>query len=103
MACTFWKRWVRSYLPTLQVRSKWHKPARSIKVGDVVIVSNDGISRTRWPLGRVIKVHHGDDNLVRTANIKTSKGIIQRDVRRLCITEGTDEYPQAGGCASLKA
>ena len=103
MACTFWKRWVRSYLPTLQVRSKWHKPARSIKVGDVVIVSNDGISRTRWPLGRVIEVHPGDDNLVRTANIKTSKGIIQRDVRKLCIIEGTDEYPQAGGCASLKA
>ena len=37
LADIFWKRWVREYIPTLQLRQKWCNPARNIVVGDVVL------------------------------------------------------------------
>ena len=53
LADTFWKRWTRDYLPTLQWRSKWYEPKRNFMPGDVVIIASDGISRASWPVGRV--------------------------------------------------
>ena len=86
----------------MQARSKWYELVRYIRVVDV-IVSDGGISRTRWPIGRVMEVYRWDNNLFRIADDKTAEEIIQRDVRELCIIEGTDEYSQVGGCGSLKA
>ncbi|XP_050062971.1 uncharacterized protein LOC126552323 [Aphis gossypii] len=35
MAQGFWRRWSKEYLPQLQVRGKWTKPSRKIKIGDL--------------------------------------------------------------------
>jgi hypothetical protein len=34
----FWARWLKQYLPSLQIRSKWHGMQRNLAVGDVVLV-----------------------------------------------------------------
>lgn len=39
----------------------------------------------------VVNVRTGEDNLVRTVEVKTRSGLLTRDVRRLCLLEGCDE------------
>lgn len=72
---TLWKRWVHEYLPTLTRRTKWFRPVRPIKPGDLVIVVEKG-RRNGWLRGRVVEVVKERDGQVRKAMVKTSKGII---------------------------
>ena len=37
----------------------------------------------QWPLGRVIKVHPGTDDIIRTATAQTATSILDRGVKRL--------------------
>ena len=90
MADVFWKRWIREYLPGLQVRQKWKTPKRSLLKNDIVIVIESSVPRNCWPLGRVLEVFSGRDGLVRTARIKTAKGELVRPITKLCLLEGED-------------
>ena len=79
----FWRRWSREYLTNLNRFTKWHHPSRNIKIGDMVILCEDSIIPTKWPLARVVDVHPGRDNLVRVATIKTSNGTYTCPVTKL--------------------
>jgi len=81
----FWNRWSKDYLNQLQQRSKWQKRGASIQPGDLVLVREDNTPPLHWPTGRVQDVHPGDDNVVRAATIRTSKGLFKRAVNRLCL------------------
>lgn len=63
----FWKRWVREYLPTLQLRHKWLRPKRNLQDGDVVLIRDENTPRKNWPLGQIIQTFPGKDGLVRAA------------------------------------
>ena len=78
-----WKRWVNEYLPLLTVRQKWLSESPPCKVGDLVLVSDDGIKRCKWPLGRVIELFEGRDGLIRSVMVRTARGQIKRPVQRL--------------------
>ena len=41
----FWDRWIKEYLPTLQLRNKWTKPGNNIAVNDLVLLVDDCSSR----------------------------------------------------------
>ena len=60
----FWKRWVREYLPTLQLRQKWLSHNDNVKVDDIVVIKDENTQRKCWPLGRVVQVFLGKDGLV---------------------------------------
>lgn len=90
----YWKRWKQEYLHQLTVRNKWHKEEAPIKVGDIVLVSDDKVSRGKWPLARVEEVHPGRDNLVRTATVRTEKSVLRRPVQRLHRLEVESTTPQ---------
>ena len=47
------------------------------------MVSEDNVSRGKWPLARVMEVHPGRDGLVRTAAVRTEKSVLNRTVQRL--------------------
>ena len=81
----FWKRWSLEYLSTLQRCSKWQYPSRNLSVGDIVILIEDGVIPTRWPLTRVIKTYPGSDGIVRVVDIKTSKGSCRRPIHKLAV------------------
>jgi hypothetical protein len=83
----FWKRFLREYLPELQHRQKWLMPQRNIKPGDIVLLMESNVPRGSWPLGRIVKVYYGEDNLVRSADVKTRLGELQRPVTKLCLLE----------------
>ena len=55
----FWKRGVKEYLPTLQVRQKWFRPRRNFAVGDIVLLMDQTMPRNCGPLGKVVEVNSG--------------------------------------------
>lgn len=84
LANGFWKRWVKECLPYLTRRSKWFsKTADPISIDDVVIIVDDSSKRGSWPKGRVIDVHRSTDNQVRSAVVRTSKGLVTRPAVKL--------------------
>jgi len=84
----FWKRWIKEYLPTLQLRRKWLKSHRNVRVGDTVLVAQESMPRRNWPLGRITATFFGRDGLVRSAELKTANSYLTRLVNKLCLLEG---------------
>lgn len=80
---SFWVRWTKEYLSTLQGRLKWYSTTPNLSINDLVIVEAPNRSPTDWHLGRVIEVHPGSDSIVRTVTVKTQNGVIKRPVVKL--------------------
>jgi hypothetical protein len=83
LANTFWVRWRREYLHTLQPRSKWEVRRPNVKVGDIVIVKEEGSIRNRWPLAKVVEVTPGRDGLVRHVTVQMADSRIDNKGKRL--------------------
>ncbi len=82
-----WKRWMREWLPMINIRSKWWEPKRDLKVGDVVLAISADKPRGHWPLGRVKEVFPGKDGHVRVATVQIGHDIITRPVTKLAPLE----------------
>lgn len=80
----FWKRWQMEYLSELQVRTKWRQNTTSLKVGDLVLMSEDSLPPLCWRTGRVTKLYPGADGISRVADVKTTTGCYRRPLVRLC-------------------
>jgi hypothetical protein len=78
----FWSRWRKEYVLNLQRREKWRTPRRNLKVGDIVLIKEDSVSRSEWPLARVSAVKHGDDGLVRRVEVNVGTKTLDRRGRR---------------------
>jgi len=49
-------------------------------------------SRMFWPIGKVLELHPGRDNLIRSVTLKTAnKESVRRDVRQLYRLEADDD------------
>jgi len=75
---SYWKRWSREYLSTLQQRHKWFKPTTNFSIDDMVIVEAPSRPPTEWRLGRITDLHPGSDGTVRVVSVRTQNGINQR-------------------------
>ena len=87
LADTFWKRWVREYLPELQRRGKWTQENRHLSRGDIVLVMEPTVPRSKWKLGRVmdgVKENH------RSVQVRTENGIVTRAIQKLCLLEKSE-------------
>lgn len=87
----FWNRWRGEYLHQLSIRPKWNEEQPALKVGDVVLISEDNVSRRKWPMGRVEELFPGKDGLVRTVALKTQKGALSRPIQRLHRLEASNQ------------
>ncbi|XP_036330280.1 uncharacterized protein LOC118742367 [Rhagoletis pomonella] len=74
----FWKKWVNEYLPDLVRRTKWYQPVELLAVGDLVLVCDSSQHRSRWLMGRLVKVFPGKDGQVRSAEVQTKTGTFKR-------------------------
>lgn len=101
----FWKCWSKEYLDQFQPRAKWPEKHPNVKVGQIVVVSDDNIPPSRWPLGRVTAVHPAKDGLIRVVDVKINDTITKRPIHRLGIipipeneelTNSSDELSIAG-------
>ena len=85
LARHFWQRWSTDYFASLRKFTKWHSPSRNTKVGDVVLLQEDGLIPNRWPLARIVSVHPGKDNIVRVVTVKTATGMYKRPVTKVAL------------------
>lgn len=104
MAQHFWKRWSEEYLHQLQHRPKWQQAAKNIGVGELVLVRQENIAPTVWPLARVVAVHPGKDGCVRNVTIRTTNGELCRPIQKLVhlpTTKGIEENFEGAGCSTV--
>ena len=78
----FWNRWRKEFLQSLQIRQKWIRPKRNLQRGDVVIVSDEILSRNQWKLGRVVEVYASEDNLIRKVKLAMADSTLDNKGRR---------------------
>ncbi|XP_063979119.1 uncharacterized protein LOC135163541 [Diachasmimorpha longicaudata] len=74
IAQQFWDRWSRECMHHYQTIYKWKRSTDDIKVGTLVLIIDERYPPTKWPLGRVSRVHSSDDNLTRVVDITTGAG-----------------------------
>jgi hypothetical protein len=86
-----WSRWVKEYLPTLNLRPKWNTPSKQVKVDDVVLIADPSGPRNTWPIGIVERVFPGKDGVVRIAEIRAKDKFYRRGVRSLVVLDVRDE------------
>lgn len=70
LAETFWHRWRKEYLQSLQTRRKWIDRQNNIAEGDVVLLKDNQAHRINWPIGLVTKIFPSTDNLVRKVELR---------------------------------
>ena len=95
---------MKEFLQSLQLRQKWIRPRKNLQIGDVVIVSDEVLSRNQWKLGRIADVYVSDDGLVRKVKLamadstvddkggrKKSISFLERPVHKLVLFLANDE------------
>ena len=100
------KKWLRQQLVIRQFASRFQKEyvaslpraidvkgplSRSVALGDVVVISEDGKKRLIWKLGVVVELHCGADGVARSVSLRTKDGIIKRAIQRLHLLGVNDE------------
>ena len=55
------------------------------KIGMLVLIKEDNIPSLKWKMGRIIKVHPGEDNVVRVVTLKTPTGAIKRPTSKIAM------------------
>ena len=83
IAAHFWNRFLREYLPRQQIRSKWNKSLKNLKVDDLAWILEDFIPQGLWHVARVTQIFPGDDGIVRSVKLKTPSGELIRPVVKL--------------------
>ena len=79
----FWKLWSNDYITNLPPVVKGFVSNCNLKKGDIVLIKEDNVARLKWPLGVIVDVFPGKDGILRSVNVKTSQGIINRPIQRL--------------------
>ncbi|XP_046145725.1 uncharacterized protein LOC123989050 [Osmia bicornis bicornis] len=81
----FWRLWSTQYLQRLQAVSKWHHPSNEIKVGTLVLITDERLPPGKWPMARVLKLLPGKDGLTRVVELKTATTTLTRPIAKLAI------------------
>lgn len=87
----FWNRWLKEYLVNLREshRSKCKKgQTRDISIGDIVIIHDENIARSKWRTGEVKELIKSNDSEVRGAVVRTltkrgTRSTLRRPVQKL--------------------
>ena len=85
---TFWTRWVKEYIASLQSLPKWRREKPNLGVGDIVLVINELAPREKWPMARVIQTFpdsHGHVRRVRLQNQHDRQ--FDREITKLVLLE----------------
>ncbi|XP_026319192.1 uncharacterized protein LOC113229725 [Hyposmocoma kahamanoa] len=85
LADSFWRRWIRKYLPQLIPCGSPSDSSRNLAVGDLVLIVDSTLPRNVWPRGEVVKIYPGTDGIVRSVQVRTRGGIFRRPARKLAV------------------
>ncbi|CAH1963989.1 unnamed protein product [Acanthoscelides obtectus] len=88
------RKWSKEYLQLLQVRTKWLKAdTQEIHEGKLVLLLDDNLPPMLWKLGRITKLHHGQDGVARTVTVRTVNGETTRAVQRVALLP-VEDFPK---------
>ena len=90
----FWQCWMRYFAPNLLIGSKWHEKKDNVGVGDLVLEIDENRKRGEWQMALVEEVFPGGDNLFHKVKIRTSKGVYERPIAKLCLIATRQELEQ---------
>ena len=77
-------------MTSLNKYSRWYRQSKNLEVGDVVLLKEDGIVLTVWPMARIIEVHPGKDSLVQVVTVRTAKGTYKRPMSKVALLLSSD-------------
>ncbi|XP_062713353.1 uncharacterized protein LOC134290270 [Aedes albopictus] len=88
----FWFQWRNDYLKELQRDSKpFRCPSTTLRTGTMVILRDDSLPPTKWPLARILEANPGGDGVVRVVVVRTSSGIYKRPASQICLLPADDQ------------
>lgn len=80
----FWIRWSTECLQRQLARSKWFHPNK-IKLGSMVLITDERYPLTKWPLTRIVELQPGEDGLVQVVTVQTTTSTFKRLISKLSI------------------
>ncbi|KAK7902058.1 hypothetical protein WMY93_018827 [Mugilogobius chulae] len=83
LADHFWRHFVKCYLPGLQTRQKWTTETPDLQIGTPVMIVDHQLPRAQWPVGRITNVFPGQDERIRTVEVKVGDNSYIRPVARV--------------------
>lgn len=96
MLDSLWSKWSTEYLQRFHSTYKWNEVTTPIKQGSMVLIVDERYPPAKWPLGRVVQVHPGQDGLIRVVTVKTKMSEYKRPITKLCLlpinTDTTDSF-----------
>ncbi|XP_055309642.1 uncharacterized protein LOC129573281 [Sitodiplosis mosellana] len=93
---SFWQRWSEEYLSTLMERPKWREEQKNLRPGQLVLIKNENLAPTYWPMGRILQTKKSDDGCVRSVKVKTHNGALERPVQKLVVLPVDEELEDYG-------
>ena len=69
----------------MQRRAKWHNSENNVKIGDIVLIKNELMPPSQWPLGKIVELHPGRDRVVRVVTVETSKATYKRPIAKIVL------------------
>lgn len=86
----FVNRFRKDYISSLLPRKKWLAENDKLpKIGDLVLIE-EPLKRSKWPLARIVELTEGRDGKIRSALLKTTSGLIKRPLQRLVPLEASE-------------
>ena len=86
----FWTQWSSHYLQRQLSISKWHHPSNDIKIGSLVLITDERFPPCKWPLARVVTLHPGQDGLTRVVTLRTATTTLIRPIAKLAVLPVSD-------------
>lgn len=81
-----WKRWRQEYISQLHNQNQRFPQATLLKVGQMVVLKEDGDATIQWPLARITEVFPGLDGVIRVVKVRTPNGAVyKRQASRVCL------------------
>ena len=65
--------WSREYIASLRKSYNWPLAHQNV-ANDIVLLCDNKMVPTQWPLARVLEVYHGEDKDVRVIKVNTDVG-----------------------------
>ena len=81
----FWRRFIKEYIKSLNKQAKWFRDQRNFGVCNLVLIHQNNIPRSHWPLGRITKVFPSNNNFVWSVQLKLPNSLMIRPEASLCI------------------
>ena len=69
----FWSRWMKEFLQSLQERKKWQDKKRNFENGDIVLLRDSDLIRSKWPMAKIVGTFKDDNGDVRSVRLKVGQ------------------------------